>query len=124
LEGNNMEISIKRAYESPTAGDGFRVLVDRLWPRGLSKDKLKIDAWYKDVAPSTGLRQWFGHDPGRWTEFQKRYKVELASSAVQQRLRDLLQEAGRRTLTLVYSAQDAEHNQAVVLREVLVKLAG
>jgi uncharacterized protein YeaO (DUF488 family) len=119
-----MEISIKRAYESPTAGDGFRVLVDRLWPRGLSKDKLKIDAWYKDVAPSTGLRQWFGHDPGRWTEFQKRYKVELASSAVQQRLRDLLQEAGRRTLTLVYSAQDTEHNQAVVLREVLVKLAG
>ncbi|MGC9292715.1 MAG: DUF488 domain-containing protein [Acidobacteriaceae bacterium] len=119
-----MKILIKRAYDGPDEKDGFRVLVDRLWPRGLSKDKLKIDAWYKDVAPSTGLRQWFGHDPERWAEFQKRYKGELASSAVQQRLRDLLQEAGRRNITLVYSAQDAEHNQAVVLRDVLAKLAG
>jgi uncharacterized protein YeaO (DUF488 family) len=117
-----MQIAIQRAYDAPTAKDGHRVLVDRLWPRGISKDKLKIDAWYKDVAPSTELRQWFAHDPERWTEFRQRYRKELAAPALQQRLRGLLQETGRRNLTLIYSAHDTEHNQAVVLREVLKEL--
>ncbi|MDD4932861.1 MAG: DUF488 domain-containing protein [Methylacidiphilaceae bacterium] len=114
-------IRIRRVYEPPGAGEGLEVLVDRVWPRGLSKEKLPIDAWEKELAPSTELRKWFGHDPSRWEEFSRRYRLELAPHA--DRLRKLLQAAGSQDLTLLYSARDTEHNQAVVLREVLEELA-
>lgn len=110
---------MKRAYEPASRDDGTRVLVDRVWPRGLTKAKAAIDQWMKDVAPSTELRQWFGHDPERWTEFRRRYRAELA------RRPDLLKElraiARDGRLTLVYSARDEQHNQAVVLRERLMR---
>lgn len=115
----NTMISIKRAYEKAEKDDGRRVLVDRLWPRGASKQKLRIDAWEKEVAPSTELRTWFGHDPERWTEFKKRYKAELRSK--KEELRALKKSARR--LTLVYGAKDTEHNHALVLKEALEKLA-
>lgn len=114
-----MAIRIQRAYEDPGKDDGYRVLVDRIWPRGRSKDELTLDDWQKELAPSTELRKWFGHDPQRWKEFQKRYRSELRSDEQQTRLADLLAAAGKRDITLVYGAKDTEHNQAVVLGEVL-----
>ena len=105
---------LKRAYEPAQQSDGFRVLVERLWPRGVSKDKAKLDLWLKDVAPSAGLRKWFGHDPKKWYEFRKRYQTELKDhrDAV-----ELLRQKGRRgTVTLVYGSKDEEHNAAVALR--------
>lgn len=110
-------IRIKRAYDKPAPNDGVRILVDRLWPRGVSKAKLKIVRWEKDIAPSTQLRQWFGHDPKKWTEFKKRYKVELKSHAVKRK--ELRALAKNKTLTLIYGAKDPEHNHALVLREWL-----
>jgi uncharacterized protein YeaO (DUF488 family) len=110
-------IRIKRAYEQPDAGDGERILVDRLWPRGLTKEKAKIDLWLKDVAPSTELRKWFAHDPARWTEFQSRYKTELKGNKEQLSL--LRKEAAKGTVTLVYGAKDQEHNEAVILQRLL-----
>lgn len=110
-------IRIKRIYEEPAASDGLRVLVDGIWPRGVSKEKAAIDLWAKEIAPSAGLRQWYGHDPRRWPEFRRRYRAELAGRAEQLRaLRDL---SRRRRLTLLFSARDADHNQAVVVKEVL-----
>lgn len=114
-----MKISIKRAYEEVARDDGYRVLVDRVWPRGRSRASLALAEWAKELAPSTKLRQWFGHDPHRWDRFQDRYRRELASPAQRERMRLLLDAAGRGPLTLVYSARDEERNQAVVLREVL-----
>jgi uncharacterized protein YeaO (DUF488 family) len=112
------EVRIKRAYEAPASGDGTRVLVDRLWPRGVSKAEAGITQWMKDVAPSSELRKWFGHDPGRWEEFRRRYRTELAGKkALVAELREL---ARKGPLTLVYSARDQAHNQAVVLRETLL----
>ncbi len=108
-------IAIKRAYEKSGADDGRRVLVDRLWPRGVAKSALKIDAWEKDVAPSPALRKWFGHEPKRWTEFCRRYQAELKERRAE--LRALKKSA--RKLTLVYAAKDPEHNHALVLKEVL-----
>jgi uncharacterized protein YeaO (DUF488 family) len=116
-----MKISIKRAYEEPAPEDGYRVLVDRVWPRGRTKKALAIDAWAKSLAPSARLRQWFGHDPQRWQEFQKRYREELSDA--RDSLQGLLQAAGKRPLTLVYGAKDEEHNQAVVLRAILSQMA-
>lgn len=117
-------IHVKRAYEPAAKSDGYRVLVDRVWPRGVSKEEIQIDEWAKEIAPSTQLRQWFGHDPERWAEFQKRYRAELRDPAQQQRLRDLLAAAkSSRTITLVYSAKDEEHNQAIVLCGLLERLA-
>jgi uncharacterized protein YeaO (DUF488 family) len=111
-------LRLKRAYEPAVPDDGVRVLVDRLWPRGLSKQKASLDEWEKDIAPSTELRKWFGHDPARWTEFQRRYRTELGQKAESlKRIRDL---AKSRTVTLVYGAHDEEHNDAVVLRDVLL----
>jgi uncharacterized protein YeaO (DUF488 family) len=110
-------IRLKRAYEAAENADGKRYLVDRVWPRGLTKDKLHIDSWLKDVAPSTELRKWFGHDPARWNEFQSRYRKEL--SAHTEALAPLLDAARRGNVTLVYGARDTEHNQAVVLKQVL-----
>lgn len=112
-------IYLKRAYEPAAPEDGERYLVDRLWPRGVRKDALILTAWLKDVAPSDALRRWFGHDPVRWAEFRRRYRGELKSKRTMlQPLRDALK---RGTVTLVYSAHDEEHNQAVVLREFLLE---
>ncbi len=107
---------IKRVYEKPEAQDGKRILIDRLWPRGLSKQKAKVDFWMKDVAPSNDLRKWFGHDPKKWPEFKKRYKAELKrnKNAFAQ-----LKAKAKGKATLVYGAKDEEHNDAVVLQELL-----
>lgn len=114
-----MKISIKRAYEDPASDDGYRVLVDRVWPRGRSREDLAIAEWAKELAPSTELRRWFGHDPQRWQVFRQRYRDELASPALRERMRQVLDAAGPGPLTLVYGAKDEQHNQAVVLREVM-----
>jgi uncharacterized protein YeaO (DUF488 family) len=113
-----VEVRVKRAYEARSTRDGARILVDRIWPRGLRKVDAALDRWLKEVAPSTALRQWFGHDPARWEEFRRRYKRELARKG--ELLDELRASARNGRLTLVYSARDAEHNQAVVLREVLL----
>ncbi len=111
-------VKLKRAYEPAAADDGTRVLIDRLWPRGVSKDDAALDLWLKDLAPSTELRKWFGHDPARWAEFQDRYadEVHQQPEAFKQ-LHDLAQKG---PVTLVYSAHDEEHNDAVVLRSLLL----
>ena len=121
---NGIMIAIKRAYEPATSGDGQRVLVDRVWPRGMRKDELKIDAWLRDVAPSTELRRWFGHDPARWPEFERRYREDLQSPERRALLEELAARAARGPLTLVYGARDPEHNQAAVLRAVLEARVG
>lgn len=114
-------VKLKRAYEPADVGDGTRVLVDRLWPRGVRKDAAAIDLWLKDLAPSTELRKWFGHEPARWAEFQDRYMSEVrARPDPFGRLRDLAR-AG--PVTLIYSAHDEEHNDAVVLRALLLGCA-
>ncbi|MBM4128183.1 MAG: DUF488 domain-containing protein [Nitrospira sp.] len=109
-----MEILIKRIYESPAKSDGFRVLVDRLWPRSISKEKAQLDLWLPDLGPSATLRQWFNHDPARWEEFRRRYYAEL--NAKQELVTELKGRAKQGTVTLLYSAKDEQHNQAVVLR--------
>jgi uncharacterized protein YeaO (DUF488 family) len=111
----------RRAYEPVGEGDGYRVLVDRLWPRGLSKEEAAIDRWLKDVAPSTALRKWFGHRPDRWPEFRRRYLAELAHNPAFAVLESL---AAKQDLTLVYGAKDEVHNDAVVLAECLLQGAG
>jgi uncharacterized protein YeaO (DUF488 family) len=110
------EIRIKRAYDPPAPDDGVRVLVDRLWPRGLKRSEARVETWLKEVAPSAELRKWFGHDPARWGEFQRRYRAELVANAALGVLRDLIRDNKR--VTLLFAARDAEHNNAVVLREV------
>lgn len=101
--------------------DGYRVLVDRIWPRGASKANAAVDEWAKDLAPSTGLRKWFDHDTAKWEGFRQKYCVELERKSAE--LRGLLETAGGRTVTLVFSAKDAEHNQAVVLKDVLERMS-
>jgi uncharacterized protein YeaO (DUF488 family) len=110
-------IRIKRAYEEPDREDGTRILVDRLWPRGLTKEKARVDLWLKDVAPSTELRKWFAHDPGKWEEFRSRYLEELKRNKEQLSL--LRQEAAKGIVTLVYAAKDQQHNEAVILQRLL-----
>lgn len=112
----DVAVGLKRAYEAPADSDGTRVLVDRLWPRGVSKAKARIDVWLRDVAPSTQLRKWFGHDPEKWPEFQKRYRAELKGSAALAELRKLARQGH---VTLVYGAKDKDHNDAVVLAKLL-----
>lgn len=114
-----MKLHIKRAYEPASPKDGRRFLVDRLWPRGVKKETLALTAWLKDVAPSDNLRRWFGHDPERWTEFRRRYRAEIESN--QAALQPLLEALKRGPVTLVYSAHDEAHNQAVLLREYLLE---
>ena len=114
-----MKISIKRAYDPPSPEDGVRILVDRLWPRGVSKEALGSDMWLKDVAPSTELRKWFGHDPQRWTEFQRRYVDELKHNTAA--WQPILEAASKHHVTLVFGAKDTEHNDAVVLSNFLLK---
>jgi len=118
--GAVMPIGLKRAYDPPASSDGLRILVDRLWPRGLSKPEAHIDIWAKDVAPSPALRQWFGHDPAKWQEFQARYESELAhNNEAVVALRRLI---GDKVATLIYAARDAEHTHALVIRGILERM--
>jgi uncharacterized protein YeaO (DUF488 family) len=112
-----MAVFLKRVYDPPAAADGKRVLVDRVWPRGVTKDAAKLDLWLKDVAPSTALRKWFGHDPARWPAFRERYRAELADNPALDVLKTLVRTEKR--VTLLYAARDTQHNQAVVLHELL-----
>jgi uncharacterized protein YeaO (DUF488 family) len=112
-------VKLKRAYEPPAAGDGMRILVDRLWPRGVTKKRAAIDQWMKEIAPSTELRKWFGHDPDRWDEFRRRYAKEVhKNSDLLDRLRSF---ARHGPITLVYSARDETHNDAVELRRLILE---
>ena len=111
-------VTIKRIYEPNNPQDGCRVLVDRLWPRGVSKEKAALDLWMKDIGPSTELRQWFGHDPAKWAGFQKKYREELkGKNEMLDELRNLAKDNGQ--LTLLYGARDQEHNEAVIIAELL-----
>ncbi len=112
-------IRLKRIYEPPEAADGERYLVERLWPRGISKDAARLAAWLKDVAPSAELRKWYGHEPDRWPEFQKRYREELRDEPHRAALEKLREAARRRPITLVYAAKDQERNSAAIVRQVL-----
>ena len=110
-------VQLKRVYEKPSRKDGLRILVDRLWPRGLTKERAAVNLWLKDVAPSTELRKWFGHDPAKWKQFQVRYRKELRTK--KDALELLKQKSEEHTVTLVYGARDEEHNEALVLKSVL-----
>ncbi len=113
-------VRIKRAYEPASDSDGYRVLVDRLWPRGVSKEKAHLDAWMKEIAPSTALRRWFGHDPARWDEFGHRYQIELAEPERRHLVDALAERATHGPVTLIYGARDTTHNEAVILRTVVI----
>lgn len=110
-------MNIKRVYEKPEREDGLRILVDRLWPRGLTKEKAQVDIWLKDIAPSTELRKWFGHQPAKWNEFRERYLRELENNEKQTSI--LKEQVKNGTVTLVYAAKDENHNEAVVLKDFL-----
>lgn len=112
-----MSVRLRRAYEDPEPDDGQRVLVDRVWPRGRTREALQIDRWMRDIAPSTELRRWFGHDPERWQEFRDRYRRELADASRAELLNELVEAARGGTLTLVFGARDAEHSQARVIAD-------
>ncbi len=113
------EVKVKRIYEAPDPSDGTRVLVDRLWARGLTKEKAALDLWLKDIAPSTELRKWFSHDPAKWEDFQKRYRAELETN--DEAVARLREELRKGPVTLLYAARDQEHNEALVLRDYLVR---
>ena len=112
-------VQIKRIYEPAARSDGFRVLVDRLWPRGVAMERAALDLWMKEIAPTTELRRWFGHDPKRWRQFQARYRAELHEHELE--LAQLRAHARKGTLTLLFGARDLEHNEAVVLKDILVQ---
>ena len=115
-----LPIALKRVYDEPAEEDGKRVLVDRLWPRGLSKERARVDVWLKEVAPSSELRKWFGHEPEKFAEFRRRYQTELDTWNAQTKLAELRDMARREHVTLLFAAHDAEHNNAVVLRDLLL----
>lgn len=117
-------VHLKRAYDEPSRTDGYRVLVDRLWPRGMKKEALPLDLWARDLAPSPALRRWFGHDPARFGEFARRYHAELRAEPARSILAELTRRAARGTVTLVYGARDREHNGAVVLRDAIEGVLG
>ncbi len=112
-----MAVRLKRVYDDPSDSDGVRILIDRLWPRGLSKKDAQVDHWLKDVAPSAELRKWFGHDPQKWTEFRTRYRAELSDNPALDELKSVVEEEGE--VTLLYAAKDQEHNHAIVLKQVM-----
>ena len=114
-----MPIAIKRAYEAASAKDGYRVLVDALWPRGMTKGQLKIDAWMRGIAPSASLRKWYGHDPEKWEEFRKKYRGEISRPPRKALLDELVDRACKGQVTLVFGARDAERSNATVLAEVI-----
>lgn len=113
----DMNITLKRVYEKPVVSDGKRILVDRLWPRGLTKEKAKVDIWLKEIAPTTELRKWFNHEPKKWREFKKRYRAEMYSNTGT--LSSLKEYVTNGKVTVVYGAKDVEHNEAVVIKEYL-----
>ena len=115
-----LSVALKRVYDEPAASDGTRVLVERLWPRGISKERAHIDLWLKDVAPSTELRKWFNHEPQKFPEFRRRYEAELKSEAAQKGLARLREIAKQGQLTLVFAAHDADYSNAVVLHDLLL----
>ncbi len=115
-----MSFTIKRVYEAVSREDGTRILIDRLWPRGLAKEKARIDLWSKDIAPSTGLRVWFDHDPAKWPEFRTRYRAELRTKP--ELMADIVERAKDGAVTLLYAAKDKKHNHALVLLEELERL--
>ena len=115
--GPGLDVRLKRAYEPPEEDDGYRILIDRLWPRGVARERARLDEWARELAPSAELRRWFGHDPARFDEFRRRYLDELAGR--EEKLRELRERGREGTLTLVYGARDSEHNDAVVLAELL-----
>lgn len=117
-------VQIKRAYSEPNPSDGLRILVDRVWPRGCKKELLRLDAWRKDLGPSTELRKWFGHDPQKWSEFCVRYRNELQQPDQHHAIEDLARLARKQTVTLVFGAADIAHNQAVVLKELIERAGG
>jgi uncharacterized protein YeaO (DUF488 family) len=111
-------IKLKRIYQKPEKSDGLRILVDRLWPRGMSKEKAAVDLWLKDIAPSNTLRKWFGHDPKKWLTFQRKYKAEiLANKELFSQLKQITKK--RKNITLLYAAKDEQHNEAVVIKDLL-----
>ncbi len=110
-----MALRVKRVYEEPEESDGERILVDRMWPRGTSKDKVRLSDWRKDLAPSDALRRWFGHDPERWEEFKERYRAELEEAGKVGDLRDIAERAGEENVTLLFGAKDTKHNNARAL---------
>ncbi|HYY35908.1 MAG TPA: DUF488 domain-containing protein [Candidatus Binatia bacterium] len=112
-----MSIRVKRIYDEPSKADGRRVLIDRVWPRGLTKEEAQIDDWLKEIAPSARLRKWFGHDPARWEEFKKRYAKELTDQ--RDRVEQLARAATKRKVTLLFGAKDVDHNNAVALKEYI-----
>jgi uncharacterized protein YeaO (DUF488 family) len=116
-----VSIRLKRVYEKPARADGRRVLVDRIWPRGLTKREARIDEWLKEIAPSAKLRKWFGHDPARWKEFKKRYAAELDDRREQ--VEALARECKKRTVTLLFGAKDPKHNNAVALKDYIERLS-
>ena len=118
-----IQVDIKRAYDKAQQGDGYRVLVDRLWPRGVSKEELHYDAWCKDLAPSPALRKWFGHKVEHWDQFRDEYQTELRGKEQQQRMRQLAHDAGAAHITLVYGARDIEHNHAIILAAEIERVA-
>ena len=114
-----MPILLKRAYDAPSDDDGRRILVDRLWPRGLKRETARIDEWRQDIAPSHDLRKWFGHDPEKWAEFQRRYRAELESEPAARTLKQIAEIASADKVTLLFAAKDEHHNNAVVLKQVM-----
>jgi len=116
---NTRNVRLRRAYDDPTPDDGHRVLVDRVWPRGRTKEQLRLDTWARDLGPSTDLRKWFGHEPARWAEFQERYHAELAEPDRAEALDALAERARQGPVTLVFGARDPEHNQARVIADEL-----
>jgi uncharacterized protein YeaO (DUF488 family) len=119
MSGAGGIVATKRVYEEPTPDDGERVLIDRLWPRGLTKENAHVDLWLKDIAPSRDLRTWFGHEPAKFDEFRRRYEAELAQEPARSALATLRQHCARGPVTLVYAAHDSAHSNAAVLRELL-----
>jgi uncharacterized protein YeaO (DUF488 family) len=117
-------VSVKRAYDDPGPEDGYRVLIDRVWPRGRTRESLQLDHQAPELAPSITLRKWFSHDPEHWTTFQERYERELQDESMQARMLELLAAAHGRQITLIYGAKDVIHNHAVILRDALLRLSG
>jgi len=117
-----MKVAIRRVYDEPEKDEGLRVLVDRLWPRGVRKNDLQYDLWEKDIAPTPALRKWFGHAPERWEAFHEKYRKELEEPPVRERLQAIVKEAGKRKITLLYGARDPQHNHALILADVIRKL--
>jgi uncharacterized protein YeaO (DUF488 family) len=124
MTASSINVRLQRAYDEPTPDDGYRVLVDRVWPRGRTKKQLRLDVWARDLGPSTQLRRWFGHDPARWAEFQARYRAELADLDRAPALDALAERARQGPITLVFGARDAEHNQAQVIASELEQRIG